>query len=420
VPSFVVLPLTLLAAVLSLPLFGPAALSPAVLACGGSRVPIAVPPDNGPCPRRDDGFGPVPDFTRGRNEDRCSRRVSVREDSAVCGSGHRLAASVGAPREAWCETTDALFDGPYERWYLHGVRSAAGQYVGGWPEGEWTWWAADGSVLSQGTYAHGRKTGTWTQWWPNGRVAETLEYRGGKPDGVLRRYYAQGEAAAQGGFRAGQRDGVWQDYFHSGALLARLMYEGGSLASAQYWEADGKPRDGCPTGLTATVAPSAAEPHTGPRPAWAAIPLQHVDATSLCWYGVGSAQGIKNKALLRMTADNRARFDVQQSFIDTPPHDLRAWMQENELLGADLTYDEAEHLEQSVCAIINDFVSVCMYNVMIIERWKDADAQIALSRTSAALDDCLWAMEDAGGLDPIIRRHAWKFAGWSMRRASGR
>ena len=84
------------------------------------------------------------------------------------------------------------------------------------------------------------------------------------------------------------------------------------------------------------------------------------------FYGVGAASGIKNKALLRQTADNRARAEIAKTmeiYVASLSKDYMA----STTAGDMETSSEEQHVETA----LKSFTKATLHGATIVDRWMD-------------------------------------------------
>ncbi len=84
------------------------------------------------------------------------------------------------------------------------------------------------------------------------------------------------------------------------------------------------------------------------------------------FYGVGAASGIKNKALSRTTADNRARAEIQKVFKTYSASLMKDYMAST-TAGDMSASSEEQHVEQAV----KTFSAGTLHGVEIVNHWTD-------------------------------------------------
>lgn len=96
------------------------------------------------------------------------------------------------------------------------------------------------------------------------------------------------------------------------------------------------------------------------------------------FYGVGVAQGIKNIALIRSTADNRARAEIAK-IMETYVAVLSKNYMASTAGGADVSQSsEEQHVQET----LKSFTEMTLNGAEIIDRWKDPsdDTQYSLAK----------------------------------------
>ena len=116
------------------------------------------------------------------------------------------------------------------------------------------------------------------------------------------------------------------------------------------------------------------------------------------FYAVGMVAGIRNTALARSTAENRARAEMQK-FFDTYSATLMKDYQASTTAGDMEASSEEQHVEQAV----KTFSAGSLSGVAIVDRWRDRDTNTvyALARLDLeAVEDLVTKMKQ---LNPRIR-----------------
>lgn len=107
---------------------------------------------------------------------------------------------------------------------------------------------------------------------------------------------------------------------------------------------------------------------SGPTPpAWITTGAgAYSDAKGRAFFGVGSSSGIKNRALLRSNADNRARAEVSKIFQFYTAALMRDYLASKQALEP-LVSDEERRVEQAM----RDLTSSALSDVVIAEQWQN-------------------------------------------------
>ena len=87
-----------------------------------------------------------------------------------------------------------------------------------------------------------------------------------------------------------------------------------------------------------------------------------------CFYGVGSVSGIKNHALARNTADNRARAEITKIFETYSASLMKDYMAST-TAGDMSASSEEQHVEQA----IKTFSASTLSGVQIVDHWVHPD-----------------------------------------------
>ncbi len=86
------------------------------------------------------------------------------------------------------------------------------------------------------------------------------------------------------------------------------------------------------------------------------------------FYGVGVASGIKNKALMRSTADNRARKDIAltlEAYVAFLAKDYMASTTAGDMTAT----SEEQHVEEA----LKTFTKTTLHGAVIVDRWMDEE-----------------------------------------------
>jgi hypothetical protein len=125
------------------------------------------------------------------------------------------------------------------------------------------------------------------------------------------------------------------------------------------------------------------------------------------FYGVGAASGIRNKALARTTADNRARAEIQKTFETYSASLMKDYMAST-TAGDMSKSSEEQHVEQA----IKTFSAGTLSGVEIVNHWTDPnDGTIySLARLNInAFKDALGKMKELEAeVRDYVRRNAEK------------
>jgi hypothetical protein len=89
------------------------------------------------------------------------------------------------------------------------------------------------------------------------------------------------------------------------------------------------------------------------------------------FYGVGSVSGIKNHALARTTADNRARAEIAKTFEVYSASLMKDYMAST-TAGDMSASSEEQHVEQA----IKTFSAVTLSGVVIVDHWFHPDGTV--------------------------------------------
>ena len=122
------------------------------------------------------------------------------------------------------------------------------------------------------------------------------------------------------------------------------------------------------------------------------------DQGNKVFYGVGLASGITNKALLRQTADNRARAEIAkilQTYISALGKDYMASTISSDMKKA----SEEQHVESA----LKTFTKTTVRGAQIVDRWVDPADKVMYSLCKLDLLQFKEALHDHKDLDSKIR-----------------
>ncbi|MBC8463349.1 MAG: hypothetical protein H8D61_00060 [Deltaproteobacteria bacterium] len=122
------------------------------------------------------------------------------------------------------------------------------------------------------------------------------------------------------------------------------------------------------------------------------------DQGSKVFYGVGLASGIQNKALLRQTADNRARAEIakiMETYVAALGKDYMAATMSSDMKKA----SEEQHVEVA----LKTFTKTTVRGAQIIDRWVDPADKIMYSLCKLDLSAFKKALEDEQDMDSKMR-----------------
>jgi hypothetical protein len=118
------------------------------------------------------------------------------------------------------------------------------------------------------------------------------------------------------------------------------------------------------------------------------------------FYGVGVASGIKNRALLRSTADNRARAEIAkilETYVSVLAKDYMASTTAGDMSAS----SEEQHVEQA----LKTFTKTTIHGAQIIDRWRDPADGTQFSLCEMDLFAFKNALNDYKELDAKVRDH---------------
>lgn len=123
------------------------------------------------------------------------------------------------------------------------------------------------------------------------------------------------------------------------------------------------------------------------------------------FYGVGMASGIKNKAMLRSTADNRARAEIaktMETYVAVLAKDYMASTTAGDMSAS----SEEQHVEQA----LKTFSKTTLHGAIIVDRWLDPEDGTFYSLCELDLFAFKDAMDDYKELDSKVRDYVRKNA----------
>lgn len=155
------------------------------------------------------------------------------------------------------------------------------------------------------------------------------------------------------------------------------------------------------TGILILMGCAAKEPAPPARPAWVDKGGGAFDVDKgKVFYGVGMASGIKNRALLRSSADNRARAEIAkilETYVAVLAKDYMASTTAGDM-SASL---EEQHVEQA----LKTFTKTTLHGAQIIDRWRDPADGSQFSLCEMDLFAFKNALDDYKELDAKVRDH---------------
>jgi hypothetical protein len=122
------------------------------------------------------------------------------------------------------------------------------------------------------------------------------------------------------------------------------------------------------------------------------------DESGKVFYGVGSAQGIKNRALLRTTADNRSRAEVAkvlESYVAVLAKDYMASTTAGDMSAT----SEEQHVEQA----LKTFSQTTLHGATIVDHWRDPEDGTLFALCKMDLLAFKDALDDYEELDEKVR-----------------
>ena len=150
-------------------------------------------------------------------------------------------------------------------------------------------------------------------------------------------------------------------------------------------------------GCSSTPTPSADTAAQGPKWVMKGSGAFDVDGSKL-FYGVGVASGIHNKALLRETADNRARAEIAKTmevYVASLSKDYMASTTAGDMSKS----SEEQHVENA----LKTFTKSTLHGATIVDRWMDPADGSMYSLCELDLVSFKEALDDYKELDAKVR-----------------
>jgi hypothetical protein len=123
------------------------------------------------------------------------------------------------------------------------------------------------------------------------------------------------------------------------------------------------------------------------------------------FYGVGVASGIRNKALLRSTSDNRARAEIAKT-LETYVAVLAKDYMASTTAGDMSASSEEQHVEQA----LKTFSKTTLHGAAIVDRWLDPEDGTMYSLCELDLFAFKDALDEYKELDSKVRDYVRKNA----------
>jgi len=117
------------------------------------------------------------------------------------------------------------------------------------------------------------------------------------------------------------------------------------------------------------------------------------------FYGVGSASGIRNPALLRTTADNRARAEIARIFKTYTAALMKDYVAST-MAGNPEETSEEQHVERS----IKTFTRAELTGIEIVDHWQNPENEEYFSLARLDLDTFKIYLEKAEALSDRVRQ----------------
>ena len=122
------------------------------------------------------------------------------------------------------------------------------------------------------------------------------------------------------------------------------------------------------------------------------------DAGGAVFYGVGIAQGIRNRALSVTAADDRARAEIAKimnSYITVLTKDYMA-----STTAGDMTKSSEE---QHVSQVLKNFAKFTLHGAIVVDHWKDPQDGTMFALCKLDMNSIKKTLEDAKELDSKMR-----------------
>jgi hypothetical protein len=159
-------------------------------------------------------------------------------------------------------------------------------------------------------------------------------------------------------------------------------------------------------GILISLGCAGKEPGVRARPEWVDKGSGAFDVDKgKIFYGVGVASGIKNVALLRSTADNRARAEVAkilETYVAVLAKDYMASTTAGDMSAS----SEEQHVEQA----LKTFSKTTLHGARVIDRWRDPADGSLFSLCEMDLFAFKDALEGHKELDAKVRDYVRKNA----------
>jgi len=154
------------------------------------------------------------------------------------------------------------------------------------------------------------------------------------------------------------------------------------------------------------VAGCASTPKEAKGPEWVWKGSGAFDADKgKVFYGVGIASDIKNKALLRTTADNRARAEIAKT-LETYVAVLAKDYMASTSAGAMAVSPDEQHVEEA----LKTFSKTTLHGAIIVDRWLDREVGIFYSLCELDMLAFKDALDNYKELDSKVRDYIRKNA----------
>ncbi|MDJ0820093.1 MAG: hypothetical protein QNJ58_28075 [Desulfobacterales bacterium] len=121
-------------------------------------------------------------------------------------------------------------------------------------------------------------------------------------------------------------------------------------------------------------------------------------AGSKVFYGVGAASGIRNKALLRQTSDNRARAEIAkilEAYVASLTKDYMAATTAGDMSSS----SEEQHVETA----LKTFTKTTLHGATVIDRWMDPEDRTMYSLCELDLVAFTDTLDEYRELDEKVR-----------------
>ena len=125
-----------------------------------------------------------------------------------------------------CADTQGVWAGPYQERFNDDTVAVRGIYLGGQPNGSWTFFYKGGATMMSGSFRSGKREGIWTSFYENGHKLGQGPYHNDDLDGHWINWYEDGTRKSEGSYKSGDEWGLWSFWYANGRLQKRGKYFG--------------------------------------------------------------------------------------------------------------------------------------------------------------------------------------------------